>query len=357
MNGSEKIINSHKTFLDKETANQNTIDPESNAESNLESPNEKREEISEVADPVKMEEYTSRNIEISDEIKKVEEKIGEDQSKIDSLASELGITNRESEEAPSITRQKEKLQKLELEKIASSANYPGDWTNLLMERMTDPLAKEKFIKTRTEAMDKMKDGEPGFLDKPEEFSSHYQAQIDNYEERIKHVFDATEIGTASDHDKKPENAGMGNIDKQGVVFDDSINKDKPLNNRQKNIIEAHEKGHGLRDFKSETDRNDFKSCLDFDVLNKIAENRNQNNDERFPINYMATAEEIAERMSQLKNYFGMKASDSFTKEHLQYAKDHFIEDTGLDNNMTEFFKSITTQTEEKFIKTINKYPI
>lgn len=51
--------------------------------------------------------------------------------------------------------------------------------------------------------------------------------------------------------------------------------------------------------------------------------------------------EIAARGSQIKDYFGLtNDNQKVTPEMLEYAKRHYIEDYGVDNNMKEFFESI-----------------
>ena len=71
------------------------------------------------------------------------------------------------------------------------------------------------------------------------------------------------------------------------------------------------------------------------------------------IQYLFSGPEVAERMSQLKNYFGIKDSEHFTREHLEYARQHYITDTGMDNRMRHFFQAITPETEVAFIELIN----
>ena len=52
--------------------------------------------------------------------------------------------------------------------------------------------------------------------------------------------------------------------------------------------------------------------------------------------------ELSQRGSQLKNYFGLtKLNQEFTPAMLQHAYKHYIKDTGVNNNMKEFFYSIT----------------
>jgi hypothetical protein len=248
------------------------------------------------------------------------------------------------------------LQELQLEKIKISANYPGDWTLLLRERMLDSITKEKFVQTREAVIPYMKQGEVPKSDgisfvKPKTYASHYQKQIDEYDQNVERIFSKTHIGMAEDFGKDEIKLGSGSIGEEGNVFLDGQKDGIDLTVRQKNIIEAHEKGHGLRDFVA-TDSQDFKHSIDFAVL----EERRIETGKR-ESGYLMLAEEIAERMAQLKNYFGLGASDTFTKEHLAYAKEHYIKDTQLDNNITTFLQAITENTAPKFLETINKYPL
>ena len=48
------------------------------------------------------------------------------------------------------------------------------------------------------------------------------------------------------------------------------------------------------------------------------------------------------RGTQIKNYFN---KDVITGDELKYAAEHYIEDTGLDNNMSEFFNDILIQSQ------------
>jgi hypothetical protein len=267
------------------------------------------------------------------------------------------------------TGDQEGLQKLSLqedrlwsEKVAAEANYPGDWTTLLYGRMRDDGTKRKFIDVRNEAMVEMKEGEPNRFDKEEVFRSHYQRQIDEYDERIEKIFSRTGTYPAKDGGKGPLSLGAGSIDDSGVVFSDAVTRDDQellkLTPRQNNIIEAHEKGHGLRDFTSDkVDSLELRSVLDVDTVRKLVATQQQTHEGRISPGYYMEAEEIAERMAQLKNYYGMKGNEQFTERHLAHARDHYVEDTGLDNGMSIFFGAITPENESKFINVINKYPL
>ena len=64
--------------------------------------------------------------------------------------------------------------------------------------------------------------------------------------------------------------------------------------------------------------------------------------------------EVSARGTQLKNYFGLTDdSQEFTEDMLRYAAQHYIEDTGIDNSMSEFFASITDY--KKLAEWINKH--
>lgn len=64
--------------------------------------------------------------------------------------------------------------------------------------------------------------------------------------------------------------------------------------------------------------------------------------------------ELAARGSQIKDYF--KITDPYqeiTPEQLKYAAKNYIKDTGIDNNMSEFFEGISNW--EEAAKWLSKY--
>lgn len=254
------------------------------------------------------------------------------------------------------------LEQLQQEKVEASANYPGDWTGLLFGRMTDPLSKEKFVAQRVEAMEKMQVGEPDESERGNKYgkryATHYQGQIDDYDQRLADIFAQTNIVVASESEKYKH--GHGNIDQPGTVYINAESRSSgPLTSRQKNIIEAHEKGHGLRDFQSPIDKTEIQSVIDQAVLVEMMEerkSRERDNSKASP-NYVRQPEEIIERMSQFKNYFGMKASEKFTSKHLEHIRKNYISDTGLDNGISDLLRVVTPETEKTFLKVINKYAI
>lgn len=245
-------------------------------------------------------------------------------------------------------------ERMKQEMIGVSANYPGDWTALLYKRMIDPISKEKFTTTRVGAMGAMHEGEVGEFDKPKQFKEHYQNQIDNYERTIAKVFNQTKVSNERPH-VLGASAGIGDA---GIVYRDAHHKDgTPLTNRQKNIIEAHEKGHGLRDFESDIDKSEIRSIIDPQALAGLKLSMQEAGDKNFNGNYTQKPEEIIERMAQFKNYFGMVADEKFTKQHLDYIRKNYVANTGLDNGISDLLHVVTPETEKAFLDVINKYPI
>ena len=136
-------------------------------------------------------------------------------------------------------------------------------------------------------------------------------------------------------------------------------------------VEAHEKGHYLRRLRSTAISNYFAKTVDLSKLSipqeyfekikiySIKEHGDEAKDmthadliEMLTI-YLRQPVEILERMSQLKNYFGFVGGEIFTKQHLQYAREHYVENTQMDNYMGFLFECITPETEERFLQVMN----
>lgn len=137
--------------------------------------------------------------------------------------------------------------------------------------------------------------------------------------------------------------------------------------KQYAIIEAHEKGHAVRYYPSfgslDPIRRHFMQGFDvhavtytqedFENEQTMLEGMSYEDAKEELFSYLFKPTELAERMSQLKNYFGMRGTEQFTKEHLHYARGHYVADTGMDNRMTHFFQAITPVKEDRFIELIN----
>lgn len=64
--------------------------------------------------------------------------------------------------------------------------------------------------------------------------------------------------------------------------------------------------------------------------------------------------ELAARGSQIKDYFKLTNSNQpITEDMLKYASQNYVKDTGIDNDMTEFFNSIVDWKEAA--KWLSKY--
>jgi len=68
----------------------------------------------------------------------------------------------------------------------------------------------------------------------------------------------------------------------------------------------------------------------------------------------ANGTEMMARGTQLKNYFGLKSGERFTEDMLKYAAKHYIQDTGMDNNMVEFFNAIAPDKWGEVARWIDK---
>ena len=56
--------------------------------------------------------------------------------------------------------------------------------------------------------------------------------------------------------------------------------------------------------------------------------------------YLNRPDEQLARGTQIKNYLGIVDESPITPEQLKYAAQNYVKDTGYDNNMTDFFRSI-----------------
>lgn len=251
--------------------------------------------------------------------------------------------------------------------VEQRANFEGDWTGLLKDRLLDPEIKKQFIAKRQQYIDSLSPdyasmmpyatGELATQIQDAQkilIKDYYQQQIDNYEKNIEHVFSGTDIVIKKEPWMNAADLGRNEYGKQGTMVLDAKREKSDgfteidvskLNNHQKNIFESHEKGHGVRDYRAQ-DVPEILATLDM---------------KDFPMNgikqYFSDPIEIIERMSQLKNYFQFKGDEKFTHEHLEYARQNYIHDTGLDNEMTWFFKGITPETEKQFLEVMNTYGI
>lgn len=234
-----------------------------------------------------------------------------------------------------------------------TANYQGNWTLAQAERMTHPYFQndyQGFINRTTESL---KEGEPRPLDKETSFKSYWSAQVEGFEERGDAAYEAMNYAPAAASGNKPSEVGRSGIGKRPTIFTDAETRDgTPLDDRQKDIIAAHEAYHTMITVPEPAKQEVLKG---FDTELYYSEIVPSENIKR--VGYMVNPDELMPRMAQLKNYFGMKSFNVFTKEHLDYARSHYVEDTGLDNSMSTMFRMVSPRTEAEFLRLMNTLPV
>lgn len=182
------------------------------------------------------------------------------------------------------------------------------------------------------------------------------------DDSINHAATVTEIEFSSDEPTKDRMTTDWEVPWTG----------EKLTRKQMSIVEAHEKGHRIRPYHNELalmfiqgfDPSEVEFTeADYEIQEEMwkksfeATGSPMPSREELKINYLADylfqPNELAERMNQLKNYFGMQGAELFTKAHLDYARTHYVQDTGFDNGMRFMFQAVTPEKEEEFLKLIN----
>ncbi len=268
--------------------------------------------------------------------------------------------------------------------VEKEANYEGNDTLLYYERLKNPTIKKQLVDLLYDHYQEAKSlpndvDEHGNLfrnpNKNEQPKSREQIEKE-LDDQIEKVFSVT----ALDYDPK------GTSDSRGIeIKDEYINSGtvapfsrnfetgEPWTQKQLSIIEAHEKGHGVRgNFPRLTNELRQKVVRSLDSSKVVIDDRFRNmwrevnktppdetNDhtDREILEYFLQPGEIIERMAQLKNYFGLKGEEEFTKKHLDYAKAHYIADTGMGMQIRPFLEAVTPETEPKFLELINSLGI
>jgi hypothetical protein len=299
--------------------------------------------------------------------------------------------------------------------IEQQANFEGSWTNLMIERLRDPEIRKQVIDLLVyEAENSLGDATGKYRERRNDAGeilkdSNGEARLfveygvpktrEQLEEEFKKVLEDVSKNTPiSFGTVMPNAAGVVGRDEEvklngGEKYDEKrevINLEwvfpitgKKLTDKQLNIAESHEKGHVVRRYNRKVDASDCGSgsayCLSekfwrafdffamqfpnsyYDRYREEAEQRgmgfmalrtNESLNNEFT-QYLKSPSELAERMSQLKNYFGISGTTPFTKDHLAYAREHYVNDTDFNNEMTQFFQAITPEKEDAFIELIN----
>ncbi len=236
--------------------------------------------------------------------------------------------------------------------VAETANYQGNWLLAQQDRMTDPDFKAKYDQMVTSSLPHLKEGEPGLFEKAEQFRDYHQDLARTFEERNEHVYSAVGYTEAKQHGLGPQQFGRSDIGEQGTVFSDAATADGvPLTARQKDIIAAHEAYHGMVKAPTATQA-ELSEAFDSKAYFEIVDTEGIKQP-----GYLRNPDELMARMAQLKNYFGMHDGAAFTKDHLDYARAHYVQDTDLDNSMSLMFRTVTPRTEVNFLRLMNSLPV
>ena len=245
---------------------------------------------------------------------------------------------------------------LPTEQVEARANYEGNQANLMLERVSNSEIRQQLI-------------ELIYLDRKYSLGSDSVPGAKDIEkiedELIKKVGASTPIRFSGE---MPATDGVREFVTLNWRCPPHMGEFGTL---QKGITEAHEKGHIVRKLTSGAMMWYFGRVIDLSAI-KISKEmieydqemtRREKKDDSIIVteekvreavySYLSDPAEIIERMSQLKNYFGMSGGEKFTLSHLRYAREHYINDTKCNNNMSEFFQAITPETEQAFIELIN----
>jgi hypothetical protein len=176
---------------------------------------------------------------------------------------------------------------------------------------------------------------------------------ETYADRTDHVYSAVGHAPAREYGLSPHQTGRGRIGERGTVFSDATTRDGvPLNDKQKDIIAAHEAYHGMIKASAPVQL-ELSKAFDSDLYN----NEIVDGEGLKQPGYLRKPDELMARMAQLKNYFGMKEGEEFTVDHLEHARKHYVEDTGLDNSMSIMFRIVSPKTEADFLRLMNTLPV
>jgi hypothetical protein len=258
------------------------------------------------------------------------------------------------------------------------ANYQGNDSLLLFERVSNPVIRDQIIDLLCES-EQSRDGSDIETIELDESGTTKKGEDGGV------IFKTIQYKALS-RDEIASNFDEWMRDEKSVTwihFDDDPNtqssssrmemnalapwNDKPYDEKQMSIIEAHEKGHNIRPYRDDFFKKHFKGAFspgpeivtdtDVEMYRKVCseEEKDLPTDQirGLFLEYLFHPMEIAERMSQIKNYFGMSGNDVFTRDHLRYAAEHYAKDTGLDNGMGMFFRAIQPENEGEFVRLIN----
>ena len=200
-------------------------------------------------------------------------------------------------------------------------------------RLLDPAVKKKFFANQAP--------EPEvpasiFAKSPKDLGNRITPE--NYEDFVNRIHGSTgyELAVAP---KTGNNLGIGSYGNQGIVY-----RDAPLNNLGKDIINAHEKNHGM-----------FAGTLSPEMETALLKPFGT----RKPIpNYpnKHQADEVFGRMGQFKNAVGIGDNQTFTLGHLNLIRKNYANQF-IDNSIKEMLAKIKPGSagEREFLINMNKF--
>lgn len=249
--------------------------------------------------------------------------------------------------------------------IKMQANQEAPWSLVLFSRLENPVIKEQLLEMLFTA-------NSGRIPKKVLEQKHYAA-LETIEKDTPVVFTEARSKTHENGALKRERISLGYRD---------LMSGRKHTWKERHITEAHEKGHVVRwdysavkfAWSNEAAQLEPRYCLsgrfspafDFSKVcfsEREYENRRSNGGiwsgktnreiRNALVSYLCGPHELAERMSQLKNYFGFFGDEIFTEEHLSHARSHYVNDTEYDNLMTPFFQAISSEREDAFLSLMN----
>jgi hypothetical protein len=228
------------------------------------------------------------------------------------------------------------LQETLIDRVALESNHGGNWSGLLERRLSDQSSVNKYICVESGKL---------VADENDECDKKLK---DTYKRIVRTVFKRKDMAVASKDVSieggvaKPFQGGKGGFLKRPIVFTDATTPaGEPLNEHQRSIIKSHEQAHGVLNRLAEKRKDVILSVLDDGYISSFD-------------NKITASQEVLARITQLRNYFGMVGSEEFNQYHLDYARKHYVEDTGMDNSVSYLLSAI--KDENKFLVLINSFP-
>lgn len=280
----------------------------------------------------------------------------------------MSLENLQSNKSENSQEQQEKS-------IEEQANYEGNHSLLLFERLNNPvilgrLVEDLYEDVTTQDYSTYDYVDSNFLAEHNEYISQDRHTIlEDIRNKLNNKLNLVKKSTEIHFSEQGYLASSG-VESPGKVG--ILNSSNPHNIKEtvllKNITEAHEKGHVFRKYQDNSNfTKRIQEPFDFSQITLSQEESDSNplnNDENITLEenldslqkYMASPDEIIERMSQIKNYFGFSGNEKFTQEHLDYVRDNYVKDTGVyPNQIKPFFDAITD--DRKFIEKMNTFGI